>query len=194
MSKRFSCVESPYLVPFDGKFRVKKAETIPPKKARDDAENEAKLAASIEKLQKRQARLMANDQRAVLVVFQAMDAAGKDGTIRAVMSGVNPAGVVVHSFKKPSTLELDHDFLWRLNARLPERGHIGIWNRSHYEEVLIVRVHPTILDAQRLPDRPKDATLFDERYESIRDFEKHLARNGTRIVKFWLNVSRDEQT
>lgn len=193
MPKRFSHAPSPYLVPFDGRFRVKKAATRPPKACRDAAENQAALAKAIEALGRRQARLMANDQRSLLVVFQAMDAAGKDGTIRAVMTGVNPAGVEVYSFKKPSTLELDHDFLWRLNRCLPERGRIGIWNRSHYEEVLVVRVHEAILDVQRLPDRPKLGTLFEERYESIRDFEKHLARNGTRIVKFWLHVSKDEQ-
>ena len=192
-TSRFHPVESPYLASVEGRFRVKKAATCPPRSKRDDAENEAALAEAIEALGRRQARLMANDQRSLLVVFQAMDAAGKDGTIRAVMTGVNPAGVEVYSFKKPSTLELDHDFLWRVNRCLPERGRIGIWNRSHYEEVLVVRVHEAFLDHQRLPDRPKPETLFAERYESIRDFEKHLARNGTRIVKFWLNVSKDEQ-
>lgn len=193
MSKRFAFVDSPYLVPFDGRFKVKKAATCPPKKERDDATNEEKLAQAIEKLSKRQARLMANDQRAVLVVFQAMDAAGKDGTIRAVMTGVSPIGVRVHAFKAPNKEELDHDFLWRVSRALPERGQIGIWNRSHYEEVLIAKIHPDILDAERLPDRPKGRTLWEERYESIRDYEKHLARNGTRVVKFFLHVSRDEQ-
>lgn len=193
MAHPFSPVKSRYLVPMDGSFRIKKADTSPPKKERDDVANQAALEKAIEKMGKLQARLMANDQRSLLVVFQAMDAAGKDGTVKAVMTGVNPAGVETSNFKRPSELELDHDFLWRCMRCLPQRGHIGIWNRSHYEEVLVVKVHPQILESQRLPDRPDDATLFDQRYESIRDFEKHLARNGTRIVKFWLNVSRDEQ-
>lgn len=191
--RRFRPVESPYLVRSDGRFDVEAAATRPPKSGRDDVANEAALAAAISALGRRQARLMANDQRSLLVVFQALDAAGKDGTIRAVMTGVNPAGVEVYSFKQPSTLELDHDFLWRVTRCLPERGRIGIWNRSHYEEVLVVRVHQAFLDHQRLPDRPSIERLFDERYESIRDFEKHLARNGTRIVKFWLHVSKEEQ-
>jgi PPK2 family polyphosphate:nucleotide phosphotransferase len=191
--KRFSPVKSPYLVDDDGHFKVKRAATAPPKKARDDDTNEKALADAIGKLTKLQAKLAASDSRSLLVVFQAMDAAGKDGTVKAVMTGVNPAGVETHAFKRPSPQELDHDFLWRCQQCLPPRGHIGIWNRSHYEEVLVVRVHPPILDTQRLPDRPELETLFDERYESIRDFEKHLARNGTRIVKFWLNVSRNEQ-
>ena len=129
----------------------------------------------------------------MLLVFQAMDAAGKDGTIRAVMSGVNPAGCQVSSFKAPSAEERDHDFLWRINDQLPERGRIGIFNRSHYEEVLVVRVHPEYLAGQRIPKQPELEQLFAERYESIRDWEKHLARNGTVILKLWLNVGRDEQ-
>ncbi len=191
--RRFRPVSSPYLVPHDGSFRVKDAETRPPKKHRDDDENEAALASSIESMRKLQARLMAGDRHSLLVVFQAMDAAGKDGTIRAVMSGVNPAGVDVVSFKSPSANELDHDFLWRIWQNLPERGRIGIFNRSHYEEVLVVRVHPEYLDAQRLPDRPSLDRLFEERFDSIRELELHLARNGTTLVKFWLNVSRKEQ-
>lgn len=187
-------VPSPYLVPFDGGFRVKDAATRPPKQARDDDENVAKLAASVAKLGKLQSRLMAGDRHSVLVVFQAMDAAGKDGTLRAVTTGINPAGVQVFSFKQPSELELDHDFLWRVWRSLPERGRIGIFNRSHYEEVLVVRVHPEYLERQRLPEIPDDLqVLFEERYESIREMEQHLARNGTTIVKFWLNVSKAEQ-
>ncbi len=122
-----------------------------------------------------------------------MDAAGKDSTIRSVMSGINPAGCQVFSFKKPSTTELDHDFLWRTNKSLPERGRIGIFNRSYYEEVLVVRVHPEILNYQNLPDAIEYKNIWQERYESIQDMEKHLARNGTIILKFWLNVSKDEQ-
>ncbi|MDQ3031180.1 MAG: polyphosphate kinase 2 family protein [Myxococcota bacterium] len=192
--RRFDPVSSEYLVPFDGEFSVKSAETKPPKKSRDDAENEEVLASSIAKLRKLQARLAAADRDSFLVVFQAMDAAGKDGTLRAVMTGVNPAGVDVHSFKAPNDEELDHDFLWRVHRRVPERGRIGIFNRSHYEEVLAVRVHPEHLERQRLPHVPKKLdALWDERYQSIRDFEQHLARNGTTILKLWLNVSKDEQ-
>jgi PPK2 family polyphosphate:nucleotide phosphotransferase len=137
--------------------------------------------------------LAAGDKHAVLLVFQAMDAAGKDSTIRAVMQGVDPSGCQVFSFKKPSNLELDHDFLWRTTCRLPERGRIGIFNRSQYEEVLVVRVHPKILDYQKLPDPIYYDTVWDDRLRSIREQEEHLARNGTVILKFWLNVSKDEQ-
>lgn len=122
-----------------------------------------------------------------------MDAAGKDSTIRAVTSGINPAGFQVFSFQQPSAEERDHDFLWRTARRLPERGRIGIFNRSYYEEVLVVRVHPQLLDAQHLPKLGGLEELWQERFESIRDHEKHLVRNGTVILKFWLNVSRDEQ-
>ena len=122
-----------------------------------------------------------------------MDAAGKDSTIRAVMQGVDPSGCQVFTFKRPSTLELDHDFLWRSTCRLPERGRIGIFNRSQYEEVLGVRVHPKILGYQRLPGAVDLDTIWDERMTSIRQQEEHLARNGTVIIKFWLNVSKDEQ-
>jgi PPK2 family polyphosphate:nucleotide phosphotransferase len=180
-------------VPFDGGFRVAKADTAPPKKHRNDEKNKTELERSVATLSKLQNRLMANDRRALLLVFQAMDAAGKDGTIRAVMTGINPAGCEVFSFKKPSSLELDHDFLWRTNCSLPERGRIGIFNRSYYEEVLVVRAHPQLLETQRLPDRPSKKELWAERYDSIRDLEKHLARNGTTILKFWLNVSKKEQ-
>jgi PPK2 family polyphosphate:nucleotide phosphotransferase len=128
-----------------------------------------------------------------LLIFQAMDAAGKDGTIRAVLTGVNPAGCEVHSFKQPSSLELDHDFLWRTALRVPERGRIGVFNRSYYEEVLIVRVHPEILEKQKLPYPIDFDTVWEERFASIRAWEEHLARSGTVILKFWLNVSKDEQ-
>jgi PPK2 family polyphosphate:nucleotide phosphotransferase len=130
---------------------------------------------------------------AVLVVFQAMDAAGKDSAIKHVMSGINPQGCEVHSFKVPSPEELDHDFLWRAARRLPERGRIGIFNRSHYEEVLVVRVHPNLLERQKLPPGLVGKRIWKERFEDIRNFESHLARNGTQILKFFLNVSKDEQ-
>jgi PPK2 family polyphosphate:nucleotide phosphotransferase len=130
----------------------------------------------------------------VLLIFQAMDAAGKDGAIRHVMSGVNPQGCQVFSFKQPSPTELDHDFLWRTTRSLPERGRIGIFNRSYYEEVLIVRVHPEILETERLPDPLVDSkTIWSERYRSIVDLERHLYCNGTRIIKFFLHLSKEEQ-
>lgn len=182
----------PLLVPFDGSFRVAETPTRVPEGRLPDAKK--LLKERIEGLRERQELLYAQDRWSVLLVFQAMDAAGKDGTIRAVMSGVNPAGCQVYSFKQPSHEELDHDFLWRTAVRLPERGRIGIFNRSYYEEVLVVRVHPHFLDAQRLPRRPERLEeLWEERYASIRDHELHLARNGTVILKFWLNVSREEQ-
>ena len=136
----------------------------------------------------------ASDRYAVLLIFQAMDAAGKDGAIRHVMSGVNPQGCQVFSFKHPSPAELEHDFLWRTTRDLPERGRIGIFNRSYYEEVLIVRVHPEILRGERLPDAPHgDKTVWRDRYRSIVDLERHLHVNGTRIVKFFLHLSEEEQ-
>ena len=136
----------------------------------------------------------ASNRHAVLLIFQAMDAAGKDGAIRHVMSGVNPQGCQVFSFKHPSAAEAQHDFLWRTTRDLPERGRIGIFNRSYYEEVLIVRVHPEILTSEGLPDAPSDgATVWRDRYRSIADMERHLHANGTRIIKFFLHLSKDEQ-
>ncbi len=187
----FEAPKSEYLVPFDGSFDLAKASTTP---QTDAPRHKGKYRReSRERLNILQRVLAAGDRHAVLLVFQAMDAAGKDSTIRAVMQGVDPSGCQVFSFKKPSSLELDHDFLWRTTCRLPERGRIGIFNRSQYEEVLVVRVHPKILEYQRLPDEPNLATIWDERLTSIRQQEEHLARNGTVILKFWLNVSRDEQ-
>jgi PPK2 family polyphosphate:nucleotide phosphotransferase len=185
--------KDPYLVPFDGSFRVKKAPTAPPKKEINKKANKKKLAKLHDELDDLQRKLYADDRYAVLIVFQAMDAAGKDGTIRAVFSGVNPAGVQVFSFKQPSAEELDHDFLWRTARRLPERGRIGVFNRSYYEEVLVVRVHPEILENQRLPGRLSPKRFWNARFESIAEEEEHLARNGVVILKFWLNVSKDEQ-
>jgi len=137
--------------------------------------------------------LYASDVYSVLIVLQAMDAAGKDGTIRHVMSGVNPQGCQVFSFKRPSDEELDHNFLWRYAKCLPERGRIGIFNRSYYEEVLVVRVHPEILASQKLPAGKRDDAFWNRRYEDINTFEQHLTRNGTLILKFFLNVSKEEQ-
>ena len=189
----FQAVESPYLVPFDGSFDVVAAPPRPPDDVPSKKRCRAELEELIARLSELQRRLYAQDRWAVLLVFQAMDAAGKDGTIRAVMSGVDPAGCQVHSFKAPSTEELDHDFLWRTALRMPERGRIGIFNRSHYEEVLVARVHPELLAGQRLP-YPVDAkTFWPMRLRAIRDHERHLAESGTVIVKLWLNVSREEQ-
>src|SRR5215469_10684837 len=148
----------------------------------------------VERLSTLQSKLYAANRYAILVIFQAMDAAGKDGAIKHVMSGVNPQGCQVFSFKHPTPTELSHDFLWRTTRSLPERGRIGIFNRSYYEEVLIVRVHPQILRADQLPgDRADQHDLWRKRFESINCLEQHLHRNGTRIVKFFLHLSKDEQ-
>ncbi|HKY61626.1 MAG TPA: polyphosphate kinase 2 family protein [Gemmatimonadota bacterium] len=186
-------VESPHLVPFDGSFRVADAPTGPPADFDGKKQSKARLKELVGELDDLQRVLYATDRDAILLVFQAMDAAGKDGTIRAVLRGVNPAGCQVFSFKQPSPLDLDHDFLWRTARLLPERGLIGIFNRSYYEEVLIVRVHPEYLAGQKLPDRVTGDGFWKDRYASIRDHERHLARNGTVILKFWLNVSKEEQ-
>lgn len=179
-------------VPYDGRFKVGDFPTDPPRDGGTEARLEAELEKSVEKLDRLQRRLFADERFALLTVFQALDAAGKDSTIRKVFSGVNPAGFRVHAFGRPSELELRHDFLQRVSARLPERGKIGVFNRSHYEEVLVVRVNAAALAAQHLPDTGgKD--FWQGRFESIREFEQHLARNGTVIVKFWLNVSRKAQ-
>ena len=151
------------------------------------------LKKGIEELRRMQEMLYAQDQQALLLVFQAMDGAGKDSTIEHVMSGVNPQGCQVFSFKAPSAEELDHDFLWRTAKCLPERGRIGIFNRSYYEETLVVRVHPEFLDKQRLPRELATDRIWDHRFEDIRNWEKYLTRNGTVIRKFYLHVSRDEQ-
>jgi PPK2 family polyphosphate:nucleotide phosphotransferase len=153
----------------------------------------ALLDEGVRLLEEYQARLAAQDSWGVLVVLQALDAAGKDGTIRHVMSGVNPQGVSVHSFKVPSAEELDHDYLWRYAQRLPGRGQIGIFNRSHYEEVLVVRVHPENLDRQKLPADAKKGDIWQRRYREINDWERHLSDNGIRIVKLFLNLSKEEQ-
>ncbi len=151
------------------------------------------LSQGVAMLADLQDKLYAQDRWSLLLIFQAMDAAGKDGTIKHVMSGVNPQGCEVFSFKSPSAEELDHDFLWRTTKCLPERGRIGIFNRSYYEEVLVVRVHPEFLGREKLPPKLVTKDLWKERYESIADFEKHLSRNGTVVLKFFLNVSRKEQ-
>lgn len=151
------------------------------------------LQAGVKRLHDLQERLYAERRWSILIVLQAIDTAGKDSTIKHVMSGVNPQGCIVHSFKAPSLAELRHDFLWRANCKLPERGEIGIFNRSYYEEVLVVRVHEELLRKQNLPPEPVGEELWTKRFESIRDFEKHLGRNGTVVLKFFLNLSREEQ-
>ncbi|MES9844404.1 MAG: PPK2 family polyphosphate kinase [Candidatus Sedimenticola sp. PURPLELP] len=188
----FEAVPSPYLVPHDGSFARRDYPTLVgdrPKKK----ELKKQLEDEVERLHDLQRVFYAHDRHSLLLVFQAMDAAGKDSTIRAVMSGINPAGCQVFSFKKPTPKELDHDFLWRTNCCMPERGRIGIFNRSYYEEVLVVRVHPEYLNYQQLPASLDLTDVWQERFESIRDMEKHMARNGTVILKFWLNVSPEEQ-
>lgn len=183
-------------------FRVTEGSTVDLKKYPTDftgdykgkKEAEEDLEKNVDRLRKLQDVLYAEDKQALLIIFQAMDAAGKDGAIEHVMSGVNPQGCHVVSFKQPSDEELSHDFLWRCAKNLPERGKIGIFNRSHYEEVLVVRVHPKILEGQHLPDAVKDdKNIWTERFEQIRNFESGLVRNGIRVVKFFLNVSKEEQ-
>src|SRR3954453_21169762 len=163
--------------------------------AEDDLQQRAKdaIARGIAELSEAQELLWASDSHSLLVVLQAQDAAGKDSVIKHVMSGVNPQGVHVVSFKAPSGEELDHDFLWRIVKDLPERGRIGIFNRSHYEEVLDAGVHPDILARQRLPKALLSKDIWEERFKSIREFERHLARNGTLVLKFFLHISKEEQ-
>ncbi len=187
----FETTHTDYLVPFDGSFRVANSPTHPsiPEKWR----MKKRLETAIERLDDLQRVLWASDRHALLIIFQGMDSCGKDSTIRAVMRGINPAGCQVFNFKQPSKMDLDHDFLWRTSRCLPERGLIGIFNRSQYEEVLVVRVHPELLKSQKLPREIDLHTIWEERLQSIHDQEKHLARNGTVILKFWLNVSREEQ-
>ena len=190
-SRKWSAPKNEYRVPFDGSFRIAEAATAPDGKVDKEAVK-AERRERTDEIYELQRKLYADNRYAVLFVFQAMDAGGKDGTIRNVFTGVNPAGFQVSSFKAPSDEELDHDFLWRVAKKLPERGRIGVFNRSHYEEVLVVRVHPEFLGGQRLANLNPEA-IWAERYESIRGFEKHLADNGTIIVKFFLNVSLEEQ-
>jgi len=184
------------------KFRVKEGQAVdlsqwPTKVGRfysSKKDYEKRLQRQVTELSDLQQKHYASNRYAVLFIFQAMDAAGKDGAIRHVMSGVNPQGCQVFSFKHPSAKEASHDFLWRTNKALPERGHIGIFNRSYYEEVLIARVHPEILHTEALPDALlDDSSIWQGRYQSISDMESHLHRNGTRICKFFLHLSKDEQ-
>jgi PPK2 family polyphosphate:nucleotide phosphotransferase len=187
----FEAPRNEWLVPFAGGFGIDQAPTSPG--AGHAPTGRRSLKAEVRRIAEAQRILYADDRYALLLIFQAMDAAGKDSTIRAVLSGVNPAGCHVVSFKQPSTLELDQDFLWRTSRELPPRGRIGVFNRSSYEEVLIVSVHRQLLEAQRLPPQPAGTDIFAGRYESIRSHEAHLARNGVVVLKFFLNVSPAEQ-
>jgi len=183
-----------YRVPVAKKVNLKKWPTLVKPVYKSKEQYQQMLAAQVAELSAMQQRLYASDDYSVLLIFQAMDTAGKDGAIRHVMSGVNPQGCQVYSFKHPSVAELDHDFLWRTIQCLPERGRIGIFNRSYYEEVLIVRVHPEILHNQGLPDALlNEKTIWAERYHSMNELEKHLHRNGTRVIKFFLHLSEEEQ-
>ena len=159
--------------------------------SKDEAKDE--LKEIVQSISKKQEMLYAQDQWSLLVILQAMDAAGKDSVLENVMSGINPQGCQVTSFKAPTSTELDHDWLWRTTVALPERGRIGVFNRSYYEEVLVVRVHPEILAKQRVPKSLVGKDIWQERFDDIRSFEKHMARNGTKVLKFFLNVSKEEQ-
>jgi len=185
--------DSPYRVPFDGGFLAALSPTSPPGGVPHDKAIKKRQADLTERMYKLQDRLFAEGRRSLLVIFQALDAAGKDGTIRAVMTGVNPAGCQVSSFKAPSSEELSHDFLWRTSKQLPPRGYIGIFNRSYYEEVLVVRVHPKLLAGQRVPVPEDPEELWAWRMEAIRAHELYLARQGVTILKLWLHVSPEEQ-
>ena len=182
-----------FIVPPGKKIRLKDydPEFTGDYKSQDEASE--KLKKDVERLAKYQDVLYAQNSWALLVILQAMDTAGKDGTIRHVMSGVNPQGTQVHSFKAPSDEELDHDFLWRSAKALPERGNIGIFNRSYYEEVLVVRVHPELLERQKLPAELTGKKLWKHRFDAINEFEKYLVRNGIVVLKFFLNISKEEQ-
>ena len=182
-----------YRIADDRKFRLADISPDDTWKLKSKDHAQAWLRRGVERLSELQQKLYAQDQWALLLIFQAMDAAGKDGTIKHVMSGVNPQGCQVFSFKAPSAEELDHDFLWRTTKRLPERGRIGIFNRSYYEEVLIVRVHPEMLARQKLPPALVTKHIWRERFEDINAFERFLTRNGVIIRKFFLHVSKKEQ-
>lgn len=182
-----------FLVPSGKKISIKDYDPKYTGRFKDKEEAKEKLAKDIGDLVKLQDVLFAHDVYGILLIFQAMDAAGKDGTIKHVMSGVNPQGCQVYSFKAPSTEELDHDYLWRCMKALPEKGKIGIFNRSYYEEVLVVRVHNELLQKQKLPPNGKKDNLWEQRFDEINQFEKYLVKNGIVVIKFFLNVSKEEQ-
>ena len=191
--KEASRLAEPFCVTKGEKFRLKDWDPAATTGVKNKQHAQNILDAREGVLSRLQEKLYAQDRWAVLVVLQALDAAGKDGVIKHVMSGVNPQGCDVHAFKSPSSEELNHDFLWRTQKCVPERGKIGIFNRSYYEEVLVVRVHPTLLRAERLPDELITKHIWDQRYEDINAYEEYLTRNGVMILKFFLHVSKEEQ-
>jgi PPK2 family polyphosphate:nucleotide phosphotransferase len=193
--KQCRVITRPFAVTNGRKFRLKDVDPEDTLHLKDEDKARAReaLQTGVEALAALQERLYAQDRWAVLLIFQAMDAAGKDSTIKHVMSGVNPQGCQVYSFKAPTSEELDHDYLWRCLRHLPERGRIGIFNRSYYEETLVVRVHPELLHRQKLPPQLVGKRIWKERFEDIRDFERYLSRNGVLIRKFYLHVSKKEQ-
>lgn len=181
-----------YFVKHNEKLNLSKISTSDTNGLKSKKDAESKLTKNIKELAELQAKLYAQDKYALLIVFQAMDAAGKDGMIKHVMTGLNPQGTQVFSFKQPSKTELDHGYLWRINNSLPEKGRIGIFNRSHYEDVLVVRVHDFIKD-QKIPDKFKNGKIWKQRYKQMNDFERYLYENGTIILKFFLHISKEEQ-
>jgi PPK2 family polyphosphate:nucleotide phosphotransferase len=191
--KEVSRIIEPYCITKGEKFRLKDHDPADINGLKDKHQAQGLLEDGIALLSHMQEKLYAQDRWALLLIFQAMDAAGKDGAIKHVMSGVNPQGCDVHAFKSPSSEELNRDYLWRIHKCVPERGKIGIFNRSYYEEVLVVRVHPPFLRAQKLPDHLITKHIWDERYEDINSFERYLTRNGIVIRKFFLHVSKKEQ-
>lgn len=191
--KECTRLASPYCVAKGADFRLKDYDTSATGNVKDKQHSQRIIDNRAGLLNTLQEKLYAQDRWAMLLIFQAMDAAGKDGVIKHVMSGVNPQGCDVHSFKTPSNEELEHDYLWRAHSRLPERGKIGIFNRSYYEEVLVVRVHRSILQAQKLPEILITKHIWEQRYEDINAFERYLTRNGVLIRKFFLHVSKKEQ-
>jgi PPK2 family polyphosphate:nucleotide phosphotransferase len=193
--KKARALSRPYAVTNGKKFRLKNVDPSDTGKLKEEDKDEAKeaLQVGVEALAQMQDMLYAHDKWAVLLIFQAMDAAGKDGAIKHVMSGVNPQGCQVASFKAPSSEELDHDYLWRCQRHLPERGRIGIFNRSYYEDVLVVKVHPEFLAKQKLPPEKVGKKIWDKRYRDIRNYERYLGNNGIAVRKFFLHVSKKEQ-
>lgn len=188
-----SKLSDPYRINHGKKFRLKDFDPASTAHVHSKEHVQELLAKGIADMRPLQDKLYAQDRWSVLIILQGMDAAGKDGLIKHVMSGVNPQGCEVHSFKQPSLEELNHDYMWRSNQRLPERGHIGIFNRSYYEEVLVLRVHPAILKNERVPEELITKNVWQDRYEDIRNSESYLARNGTVVRKFFLNISKKEQ-
>ncbi len=183
---------APYRYTKKGSFSIEKCDPSDSGGIKSKAEGRRLLEKNVERMARLQDRFYAQDREALLLIFQAMDSAGKDGAIKHVMSGLNPQGVQVYAFKQPSAEELDHDYLWRINRRLPERGNIGIFNRSYYEEVLVGRVH-NLPVTQKLPPRCLTEDLWNRRYRQLRDYERYLTENGITVVKFFLHISREEQ-